>query len=909
MENCTGSGKQRVIALIDMDCFYVQVEERDKPSLRGKPCSVVQYKPFRGGGIIAINYEARAKGVKRGMMGEDAKQVCPEMETVFVKESRGKADLTKYRQASAQVFQVLTAMCQNVERASIDEAFLDLTSLVDKRISELTKNDNDNFVFKPVNQELLPNTCVIFPMSETRDQYNTGLIIESECLETNKGSLVDDYDLEPVSNPDPESDRQKNLMPFLNYVNQYSSTANAEFRLALGAQIVEDIRRAVYEKTEFRCSAGIAHNKILAKLACGINKPNKQTILPHISIELYFQSLPVHKLRYLGGKLGDIVQEELGCVHVGDLLKYSESVLSTKFGERNGLFLYNICRGINFEPVKPRTTVKSIGCSKNFLGKESIWTSKEVNHWTMQLCLELEERLNEDMDLNQRVFKLVSVNYSVKGRGQISKRCPIINYDVNNMQAEIMKVILTSLPFKLERSFDRFPDPIIHLGTYASKAESASKSNMSITNFFNVTTEKTQIIFSKPSRKDNEKETGAKVKKPRKSALDIFLDSKRIRKLQPVMDRERNLSEDVEQSESSQTKMGALSVFGDINLCNSAIGNNDNSNSESLIADSDLDNEVNEDSFSEPEVLVPESPPELIRSCSHPGDERLSNRTIGPGYSPSKSLDRYLVSEDIDLLSGTPIVSSASKLFEDFDVKGGSRKANSKTVSKAPNDSSTCSNCNCAQNAENDSGQKSKTLSSILFDSESSCDSVIHVKSPPVERSLSAKLSLSEPKAKTSNEVESNKKGSSSQPKTPKLTSHNKRKRPNQSKSEQKASRSFKQAPLVFGNQSENTTKRLKVTQQNNRSSNVLNKSKSKSSVSEIIPESSTQQNHVPIESMFAKIATKRAIPDEIFEVVESNCDLMKCSLCEENISMFELTTHRDFHVAENLQRQFQRRT
>ena len=60
--NNSNNGTSKVIALIDMDCFYVQVEERDNPTLRGKPCVVVQYKPYRGGGIIAINYEARAKG-------------------------------------------------------------------------------------------------------------------------------------------------------------------------------------------------------------------------------------------------------------------------------------------------------------------------------------------------------------------------------------------------------------------------------------------------------------------------------------------------------------------------------------------------------------------------------------------------------------------------------------------------------------------------------------------------------------------------------------------------------------------------------------------------------------------------------------------------------------------------------
>ncbi|KAI5611595.1 glutathione S-transferase, alpha tandem duplicate 1 [Silurus asotus] len=144
-------GKERVVALVDMDCFYVQVEQRFNPQLKNKPCVVAQYKTWKGGGIIAVSYEARAHGVTRNMWANDAKKLCPDLQVARVRESHGKADLTCYREASVEVIEVMSRFAV-IERASIDEAYMDLTSSVQKRVKDLQVSQID--------PELLKNTYI-----------------------------------------------------------------------------------------------------------------------------------------------------------------------------------------------------------------------------------------------------------------------------------------------------------------------------------------------------------------------------------------------------------------------------------------------------------------------------------------------------------------------------------------------------------------------------------------------------------------------------------------------------------------------------------------------------------------------------------------------------------------------------
>jgi DNA polymerase eta len=125
----------RVIAHLDLDCFYVQVEQRKRPELRGKPSAVVQFNPWKGGGLIAVSYEARRAGVTRNMRGDDAKKVCPDIELVQVPMAHGHAYLAPYRDAGSEVVAILSRM-GTCERASVDEVYLDITEAAAARLLE-----------------------------------------------------------------------------------------------------------------------------------------------------------------------------------------------------------------------------------------------------------------------------------------------------------------------------------------------------------------------------------------------------------------------------------------------------------------------------------------------------------------------------------------------------------------------------------------------------------------------------------------------------------------------------------------------------------------------------------------------------------------------------------------------------
>ncbi|XP_009781660.1 DNA polymerase eta-like isoform X4 [Nicotiana tabacum] len=355
------SSDSRVIAHVDMDCFYVQVEQRKQPSLRGQPAAVVQYNSWQGGGLIAVSYEARKFGVKRSMRGDEAKQVCPEIHLVQVPVARGKADLNSYRNAGSEVVTILSRRGR-CERASIDEVYLDLTIAAEAMLA-----DNP-----------------------------------PECLETISEEAVKSHvlGLEVGTNP------RENVRHWLTR----SDASRRDKLLACGALIVAELRLQVLEETEFTCSAGIAHNKMLAKLASGMNKPAQQTLVPFSSISKLLETLPIKKMKQLGGKLGTSLQIDLGVNTVGDLLQFSEEKLQEYYGLNTGSWLWNTARGISGEEVKERLLPNSHGSGKTFPGPRALKTVASVEKWLSELCEELSERLQSDLEQNKRIAHTLTLH-------------------------------------------------------------------------------------------------------------------------------------------------------------------------------------------------------------------------------------------------------------------------------------------------------------------------------------------------------------------------------------------------------------------------------------------------------------------------------------------------------------------
>lgn len=255
---------------LDADCFYAAVERVRLNIPEDVPLAVQQWSA-----LIAVDYNCRAFGIKRGMLAEDAKKICKNLRCVHVRllgekdnssddgrsilnntndvdhhdRTKQKVSLSRYRTASFKVMNIFQRFINSGDillRASIDEAYMDLTATCKKMTNESSNK--------------YPN------VAENNTEHI--ITIQEEQL-VNKALSVSCV----VGSVDINSPHDRLLI-------------NA-------ATIVKKIRDAVQNELGYSISAGIASNKLLAKIGSSKNKPRKQTIIPHRHGPAVLANLPV----------------------------------------------------------------------------------------------------------------------------------------------------------------------------------------------------------------------------------------------------------------------------------------------------------------------------------------------------------------------------------------------------------------------------------------------------------------------------------------------------------------------------------------------------------------------------------------------------------------------------------------
>jgi DNA polymerase-4 len=140
------------------------------------------------------------------------------------------------------------------------------------------------------------------------------------------------------------------------------------------ASIAGKIKEDIKEKIGLTCSIGIAPNKLLAKIASDMQKPDGLTIVSENDIETKLWPLPIRKLYGIGPKTEEHL-EKIGIKIIGQLAALPLDILVEHFGNSYGQYLYNASRGIDESPVIIHWEPKSISRETTFQEDVEKWQS------------------------------------------------------------------------------------------------------------------------------------------------------------------------------------------------------------------------------------------------------------------------------------------------------------------------------------------------------------------------------------------------------------------------------------------------------------------------------------------------------------------------------------------------------
>ncbi|NJD62992.1 MAG: DNA polymerase IV [Deltaproteobacteria bacterium] len=154
-------------------------------------------------------------------------------------------------------------------------------------------------------------------------------------------------------------------------------------------RIARKIKTCVREETELTVSAGVAGNKLVAKIASDLGKPDGLMVVPRGTERKFLAPLPVGRLWGVG-KVTREALRRMGVATIGDLSGIPSEVLAKKFG-RHGVLLHELSRGIDEREVVPEQEAKSIGHEDTY--PEDLVNVNDVQKELLSLAGRVAERL------------------------------------------------------------------------------------------------------------------------------------------------------------------------------------------------------------------------------------------------------------------------------------------------------------------------------------------------------------------------------------------------------------------------------------------------------------------------------------------------------------------------------------
>lgn len=209
------------------------------------------------------------------------------------------------------------------------------------------------------------------------------------------------------------------------------------------SEVCQKMKDEIKEKEKITCSVGIAKNKLIAKIAAGINKPDGFLVVQEKDTNSFLLPLKIRKIPGIGGKTAEILGK-LGISTIGELQKYSQEDLKTILHSKTGADIYLKIRGIDDSPIVQNREVKSISGQITF--EENISDITVITEKYLKHC---EDIFNRFKNSDFATFKTLASTVRFSDFETISSAKTIKDglgkSDLKKMRQEALKLLLPFL--------------------------------------------------------------------------------------------------------------------------------------------------------------------------------------------------------------------------------------------------------------------------------------------------------------------------------------------------------------------------------------------------------------------------------------------------------------------------------